>query len=93
LNFQKECCAQGLNDAWRFISTVHDEINFTVKTWFLCDFMRIVPKLMTLQMPGWEVPLTVETEIGENWLRLIKYKYDESKKIFLPKGQFIEKVE
>lgn len=75
---------QGFNSK----STVHDEINFSVKKNFLRVFMKAVPKMMRMYFPEWKVPLDVDCSIGHTWGEAVSYKYNEETKEFTPKGDY-----
>lgn len=74
---------------FRVLSTVHDEVNFSVKNYWLDDFMHYVPKLMTIKFDEWPIALTVDTSVGPNWRDVIHYSYDEEKKLWTPIGEFV----
>lgn len=80
---------RGLN-GFTFKSTVHDEVNFSVKKSFLHTFVINVPEMAIMDFPGWEVPLTVDLSIGPNWAEQISYKYDEATRVYTPKGTLIK---
>ena len=75
---------QGFNSK----STIHDEINFSVRKDFLRVFMRSVPKMMYMHFPEWKVPLEVDCSIGHTWGEAVSYKYDDATKKFTPKGDY-----
>jgi DNA polymerase-1 len=78
-------------DGFTFKSTVHDEINYSVKKWFLHDFMRTIPVQMRMNFQGWAVPLEVETSIGNNWSECVPYTYNIETRVYTPKGKHIKK--
>lgn len=74
---------------FEFRSTVHDEINFSTKKYFMHNFMRTVPKLMTMSFEGWAIPLEADISIGNTWSEAIPYKYNEETRVYTPKGHKI----
>jgi DNA polymerase-1 len=68
----------------RFLSTIHDEINYAVKK---NKIYEIVPKLvecMQIKLPNWPIGMEVGLEIGNSWGWTFKFKMDESGK-YVPK--------
>lgn len=74
---------------FELLSTVHDEINFSVRNGFLNTFMDNVPEIMTIRFPEWKIPLEVGVDIGPNWCEAFAYKYNTETKIYTPKGDLI----
>lgn len=89
LSYWEKMKAAGYN-GFTFKSTVHDEINFSVKVKFLHTFMKSVPSMMRMTFPEWKVPLEVDTSIGPNWGECVSYKYDVETRIYTPKGDKYE---
>jgi DNA polymerase-1 len=75
-------------DGFTYKSTIHDEINFSVKKYFMHNFMKTVPQLMYMMFDGWHVPLTVDVGIGSNWGEAVSYKYDIESRKYTPKGDY-----
>lgn len=76
-DYKKDC---------RFLSTIHDEINYAVKDCRLKEIVRLLNDNMTLKIKGWDVPMEVGLEIGRNWGSTFKFK-------FLPNGELIPEYE
>jgi len=85
LNYWDKMKQAGYN-GFTFKSTVHDEINFSVKIPFLHTFMKSVPSMMRMDFPEWKVPLEVDTSVGSNWGECVSYKYNIETRTFKPKG-------
>jgi len=73
------------------IHTIHDEINFSVKKDYIHQFMDIVPKMMTVKFPDWEIALEVDVSIGNNWAEVFSVDYKDGK--FTPNGALIKATE
>jgi DNA polymerase-1 len=57
-------------------NTVHDELNFYVRDAYRYEADRIIRKIMTVQLPGWEVPLDVEGSIGPSWGSMVPFTHE-----------------
>jgi DNA polymerase-1 len=88
-NYYQAMKKAGYN-GFTFKSTVHDEINFSVKNKFLHTFMKSVPSMMEMHFPEWKVPLLADVEIGPNWGESVAYKYDVDNRIYTPKGDYYD---
>jgi hypothetical protein len=61
---------EGLHDSVKVLLTVHDEIVFMIKDdeYFFSYIETLMDKMVPdLSSMGWEVPLGVDVEIGQNW--------------------------
>lgn len=85
LNYWDKMKQAGYN-GFTFKSTVHDEINFSVKVMFLHTFMKSIPSMMRMTFPEWKVPLEVDVSIGPNWGECVSYKYNAETRVYTPKG-------
>lgn len=82
------------NKLWRFVNTVHDEVNYSVKKKFLTKFMQTIPGLMRMHPKGWAVPLEVECSIGPDWGTATPYNFEmrDDKPVYTPIGdQYLKK--
>lgn len=75
---------------FRFLSTVHDEVNYSVKKVWLKTFMKAVPPMMDMKLKNWPVPITTSLEIGPNWAKMIPYTWDKETETFTPSGEKVE---
>ena len=57
-----------------FRSTVHDEINFSVLIERIYEMLDVLKKLMTLKIPGWEVPMEVGVSVGTSWGEMFEFE-------------------
>jgi len=60
----------------RFVSTVHDEINITVKKEILVEMLNWLSEAMTITFPGWAVPFEVEMSLGYSWGEVFPFVKD-----------------
>jgi len=71
---------------FRTRNTVHDELNFSVKKYWLNEFMEVVPRLMTVDFQkDWGINLDVEVSIGNNWGECVPYEYHDG--VYTPNGR------
>jgi len=70
-----------------FKSTVHDEINYGVRSNKLNEIARKLENLMTFHITEWQVPLTVEVSFGWSWGNLVTFSWDENKGQYVPKNE------
>jgi DNA polymerase-1 len=54
-------------------NTVHDELNFYVRDCYRKEADTIIRKIMTIQLPDWEIPLDIEGSIGPSWGAMVPY--------------------
>lgn len=77
-----------LHSGYSIRSLIHDEGNYSVRSDFLHTFMRVVPKLMTVDMTKhWGLVLEVDISVGKNWGECVGYYYDAKNKRFTPAGE------
>lgn len=65
----------------RFLSTIHDEINFGVKKERAIEIIPLLLKDMTTQLPDWEFPLECGLSIGNSWGLTFDFKTEENGEI------------
>jgi len=66
-------------DIIRFMSTVHDEVNFSVKKDYIHKVAKVVNKLMTIWVPGNDkFPFDTGLGIGQRWGELFDFTYDKT---------------
>lgn len=63
-------------DYIRFQITVHDEIDFIIRNDVIDILVPKVIECMQLQMPDWEIPLTVGLSFGPTFGQQYEYDYD-----------------
>lgn len=64
-----------------FMSTVHDEINFSVRKSKVEEIIPILKKQMELEVPGWSVKMEADFEIGNNWGNMFEFEFNDNGKI------------
>lgn len=60
----------------RFQLTVHDEIDFIIRTELLEILIPEITKCMTVQMPDWKIPVNTGLSIGPTFGALYEWEYD-----------------
>lgn len=69
-----------------FMSTVHDEINYTIDKECTVDYVRDLEKLMTFDVLDKTLPITTSTDIGFTYGNMFPFVWeDESKQVLIPK--------
>jgi DNA polymerase I-like protein with 3'-5' exonuclease and polymerase domains len=68
---------------------VHDEVNFSIDPERLVPVCRDIRELMDIRLPGWEVPMVADFEIGYSWGEI--YKFDLTDEGFVPQGDRVER--
>ncbi len=68
----------------RFITTVHDEINYAVHKSVFTEVLPIIIDCMKFTTPEWKVDLEVEATIGMSWGDGFSIAYDEEKDCWVP---------
>lgn len=66
-----------------FMSTIHDSLDSQVKTELLSDFMKRKVDLMSLNIPGWEIPMEVGASVGNSWGEIFDFEWVDGK--WIPK--------
>ena len=79
----------------RFLNTVHDEINYSVRKDAMNVVVPLLIKCMRLQLPNWEFPMEVGLGIGNRWGQCVDFEFDKNDfHILKPKMEaYHEKVE
>ena len=71
----------------KFISTVHDEINYNITKQDVTKIVPIIIKNMRMQLPNWEFPIDVGLSIGNKWGMDFDFNFDPvTFQILGPKG-------
>ena len=69
-----------------FMSTVHDEINYTIDKEVTADYIRELEQLMTFDTLDKTLPITTSTDIGFTYGNMFPYVWeDETKQVLIPK--------
>ena len=69
-----------------FMSTVHDEINYTIDKEVAVDYIRELEQLMTFDTLDKTLPITTSTDIGFTYGNMFPFVWkDEEKQILIPK--------
>lgn len=79
----------------KFVSTIHDEINYQITKEHVKIIVPKVIQCMRLQLPTWEFPMDVGLSIGNRWGMDFDFKFDPNTfEILGPKGDpYIPKEE
>lgn len=64
-------------DKIRWHSTVHDEINYSVKKEYAKQLSQEINKLMTVYLPGKSFPFDTGLSLGLRWGQLFDFDYDK----------------
>lgn len=65
-----------MNDV-RFISTIHDEVNFAIKKERVFEITDLIVKAMSIKLPDWPFGMEVGVEIGKTWGTTFKFNTKE----------------
>ena len=69
-----------------FMSTVHDEINYTIDKEYTTEYVRELEKLMTFDTLDKTLPITTSTDIGFTYGNMFPFVWeDETKQVLIPK--------
>ena len=69
-----------------FLSTVHDEINYTIDTKVATKYIRELEELMTFDALSKELPITTSTDIGFTYGNMFPFVWeDDTKQVLIPK--------
>lgn len=60
----------------RFQITVHDEIDFIIRTELLDILIPEITKCMTVQMKDWQIPISTGLSMGPTFGQLYEWEYD-----------------
>lgn len=69
----------------RFLTTVHDEIDFSIHKSKLKELALICMDIMRFKLDEWPVVIDVEASFGWSWGELFEFGYDGERDIFYPK--------
>lgn len=64
-------------DKIRWHSTVHDEVNYSIKKEYALELCKKVNEMMTLQVPGQLFPFDTGLGLGLKWGQLFDFEYDK----------------
>lgn len=64
-------------DKVRFMTTVHDEVNFAVDKDILTEAVVIIKDCMEMKFPNWKIPIEIGIEIGDSWGRCFPFKFED----------------
>lgn len=69
-----------------FMSTVHDEINYTIDKEVTVDYVRELEQIMTFDTLDKTLPITTSTDIGFTYGNMFPFVWeDETKQVLIPK--------
>ena len=69
-----------------FMSTVHDEINYTIDKEVTIDYVRELEQIMTFDVLDKTLPITTSTDIGFTYGNMFPFVWeDETKQVLIPK--------
>lgn len=69
-----------------FMSTVHDEINYTIDKEVTVDYVRELEQLMTFDTLDKTLPITTSTDIGFTYGNMFPFVWkDDTKQVLIPK--------
>ena len=69
-----------------FMSTVHDEINYTIDKEVATDYIRDLEQLMTFDTLDKTLPITTSTDIGFTYGNMYPFVWeDDTKQVLIPK--------
>ena len=63
-------------DKVKWHSTVHDEVNFSIKKDYARELCKDINSIMTLQVPGKSFPFDTGLSLGLKWGQLFDFEYD-----------------
>lgn len=69
----------------RFITTVHDEVDFAIRSKYLEQLLPIAIECMRFELPEWPVVIDVSPSVGFSWGSLFELHYDRKTGHFSPK--------
>ena len=71
--------SKGCEDYLRFVGSVHDEIDFAIHKDSLNDLLPQLQDIMTVTLPGTDLPLTTVAEIGYSYGDAVPFKLEGGK--------------
>jgi DNA polymerase I-like protein with 3'-5' exonuclease and polymerase domains len=72
-------------DKARFLSTVHDEINFSVKSANLNKISKAIQTVMNFSLDEWPIPVITDCSWGRSWGELFGFEWCEETQHYKPK--------
>jgi DNA polymerase-1 len=57
-----------------FMSTVHDEINFSIRKSKMEEIVPVVKKYMEISVPGWQIDMEADCEFGSSWGQMFEFE-------------------
>ena len=63
-----------------FLSTVHDEINFTIDKDVIVQYLREIQDMMTFNLDSWEFPLETSIDVGNNYGQCFPFKWADKER-------------
>ena len=68
------------------MSTVHDEINYTIDKEVATDYIRDLEQIMTFDVLDKTLPITTSTDVGFTYGNMFPFVWeDDTKKVLIPK--------
>lgn len=94
INLDKELFRnEKYKDKVRFLTTVHDEINFEVKKDIVEEVLPIILRCMELKLENWRVPIIASVEIGDSWGRTFPFHLDNETGKWVPSYEIVKHEE
>lgn len=75
--FNKYLSKPEWRDIVKWHSTVHDEVNFSIKKDYTRELCKDINSIMTLQLPGKSFPFDTGLSLGLKWGQLFDFEYDK----------------
>lgn len=73
----KNLCNPDIHKHSRFMSQIHDEINYSIDISHFKELIKLAVKSMRIQVPGWPIIMEVGVEVGPSWGETFKMKVQE----------------
>jgi len=73
----------------RILTTVHDEINFSVRKGEICQTLPRIREAMWVQKDDWVIPMDLGLSIGFSWGEMWDFEFVDGK--LIPDGKYITK--
>ena len=68
----------------RFLSTIHDEANYSVEKSRAKKIIIELIKMMTIKLPNWPIPFEVGLDIGNAWGSCFPFKFNVETELIEP---------
>lgn len=70
-----------------FLSTVHDEVNYTIDKEYTVDYVRELEQIMTFDVLDKTLPITTSTDIGYTYGNMFPFVWEDetTKEVLIPK--------